>query len=170
MMWKQYKTKLILLIIAGTILLAAGVYAGFKLGRSSNNSNFMIDPNAVEIDKDYLAGLQYNPSTANQGNFIHHLFTDLYFTPDATTQELPAWNDPANTYNLMITLHLSGEAEPLAVSGLILPGQMLTSVILAHGLAAGDYDATLVSTPIDDQGNVYGSLNAQVIIHVVNSR
>ncbi len=56
MMWKQYKTKLILLIIAGTILLAAGVYAGFKLGRSSNNSNFMIDPNAVEIDKDYLAG------------------------------------------------------------------------------------------------------------------
>jgi hypothetical protein len=70
----------------------------------------------------------------------------------------------------MITLHLSGEAEPLAVSGLILPGQMLTSVILAHGLAAGDYDATLVSTPIDDQGNVYGSLNAQVIIHVVNSR
>ena len=118
MMWKQYKRKLILLIIAGTMLLAAGVYAGFKLGRSGNNSNLAIDPNAVPIDEAYLASQHYNPSTAVQGSFIHHLFTDLYFTVGSTTQELPVWNDLENPYNLMVTLYLEDEEEPLAENSL----------------------------------------------------
>lgn len=170
MMWKLYKTKLILLIIAGTMLLVAGVYTGFKLGRSSEGFNLTTDPNAVMIDEAYLASQQYNPSTAVQGNFIHHLFTDLYFTPSSTTQELPVWNDPENPYHLMVTLYLEDEEEPLIVSGLIPPGQMLSSVTLAHVLAEGDYIATLVDTPADDRGNVYGSLSAKVTIHVVDDR
>lgn len=161
---------MILLIIAGALLLAASVYAGFKLGRSSKSANLTTDPNAVEIDKDYLNTLQHNPSAANQGNFIHHLFTDVYFTPGSTTQELPTWNDPENSCNLMVALHLLGEEEPLAASGLIPPGQMLSSITLAHTLATGDYNATLVCTPVDDHGNVYGSLSAKVVIHVVDIR
>jgi len=169
-MWKQHKTKLILLVIAAFFLLAAGVYTGFKLGRSSKGSMLAADPNAVAIDRNYLNTLQYNTSTASQGNFIHHLFTDLYFSSNTTTQELPAWNDPENPYNLMVTLNLSGEEEPLAASGLIPPGQMLSSITLAHALTVGDYDATLLCTPIDDHGNTYGSLSAKVVIHVVDSK
>ena len=169
-MWKQYKGKLILLIAAGILLVAAGVYAGFKLGVSGRGSSSMLDPNAVTIDEAYLASQQYNPSTAVQGNFIHHLFTDLHFIAGSTTQELPVWNDPENPYNLMVMLYLEGEEEPLAASGLIPPGQMLSSVTLTHVLAAGDYTATLINTPADDQGNVYGSLSAKVTIHVVDDR
>jgi len=169
-MWQQYKKKLILLIIAGVLLLASGIYTGYKLGASGRGSSTMLDPNAVPIDEAYLASQHYNPSTAVQGSFFHHLFTDLYFTPDATIQELPAWNDPANTYNLMISLNLSGEVEPLSVSGLIPPGQMLSSITLAHGLAVSEYDAILVCTPIDDHGNTYGSLSAKAVIHVVDSK
>ena len=130
----------------------------------------MLDPNAVPIDEAYLASQHYNPSTAVQGSFIHHLFTDLYFTVGSTTQELPVWNDPENPYHLMVTLYLEDEEEPLIVSGLIPPGQMLSSVTLAHVLAEGDYIATLVDTPADDRGNVYGSLSAKVTIHVVDDR
>ena len=167
-MWKQYKTKLILLLLAGVLLLAAGVYAGFRLGRSGEGPNLAADPSAVKIDRDYLNTLQYNPSTATQGNFIHHLFADVYFTSDSISEELPAWNDPENTYNLMIALNLSGEEAPLVTSGPIPPGQMLSSVTLSHVLAAGDYNATFVCTPIDDHGNVYGSLSAKLAIHVVD--
>ncbi len=130
----------------------------------------MLDPNAVPIDEAYLASQHYNPSTAVQGNFIHHLFTDLYFTPGSTTQELPVWNDPENPYSLMVTLYLDGEEGPLVVSGFIPPGQMLSSVTFTHVLAAGDYSATLINTPADDQGNVYGSLSAKVVIHVTDDR
>lgn len=159
-----------LLMLAGVLLLAAGVYAGFRLGRSGGGSNFATDPNAVKIDRDYLNTLQYNPSTAVQGNFIHHLFTDVYFTPDSIAQELPAWNDPENTYNLMIALNLSGEEAPLVTSGPIPPGQMLSSVTLSHVLTAGDYDATFVCTPIDDHGNACGSLSAKVVVHVADGK
>ena len=169
-MWKQYKNKLILLIIAGVLLLASGIYTGYKLGASGRWSSPMLDPNAVPIDDAYLASQHYNPSTAVQGSFIHHLFTDLYFTVGSTTQELPVWNDPENPYHLMVTLYLEDEEEPLIVSGLIPPGQMLSSVTLAHVLAEGDYIATLVDTPADDRGNVYGSLSAKVTIHVVDDR
>ena len=151
------------------LLLEAGVYAGFRLGRSSDGSNLAIDPNALTVDKDYQNTLQCNPSTANQGNFIYHLFTDVYFICDAVTQDLPAWNDAGNTYNLMIMLTLSEEEEPLVVSCIILPGQMLSSVNLAHELATGDYNPMFVCTLVDDYGNAYGSLSANVIIHVVNS-
>jgi len=130
----------------------------------------MLDPNAVPIDEAYLASQHYNPSTAVQGSFFHHLFTDLYFTVGSTAQELPVWNDPENPYNLMVTLYLEDEEEPLVASGLIPPGQMLSSVTLAHALAAGEYTATLVNTPADDRGNVYGSLSAKVVIHVVDDR
>ena len=169
-MWKQYKAKLIILIIAGILLLAAGVYAGFKLGVSGRGSSQMLDPNAVMIDEAYLVSLHYNPSTAVQGNFIHHLFTDLHFIAGLTTQELPVWNDPENPYNLMVTLYLEDEEEPLATSGLIPSGQMLSSITLAHVLVVGDYTATLVNTPVDDRGNVYGSLSAKVTIHVTDNR
>ena len=169
-MWKQYKGKLILLIAAGILLVAAGVYAGFKLGATDRGPSSMLDPNAVTIDEAYLAFQHYNPSTAVQGSFIHHLFSDLHFTAGLTTQELPVWNDPENPYHLMVTLSLADEEEPLIVSGLIPPGQMLSSVTLAHVLAEGDYIATLVDTPADDRGNVYGSLSAKVTIHVVDDR
>ena len=49
-MWKQYKGKLILLIAAGILLVAAGVYAGFKLGATDRGPSSMLDPNAVTID------------------------------------------------------------------------------------------------------------------------
>ena len=130
----------------------------------------MLDPNAMPIDEAYLASQHYNPSTAVQGSFIHHLFTDLYFTVGSTTQELPVWNDPENPYSLMVTLYLDGDEEPLVMSALIPPGQMLSSVSLAHVLAEGEYTATLVDTPADDQGNVYGSLSAKVTIHVTEDR
>ena len=169
-MWKRHKIKLILLIAAGILLLAAGVYAGFKLGATGRGPSSMLDPNAVTIDEAYLASQHYNPSTAVQGNFIYHLFTDLHFTACSTTQELPVWNDPENPYNLMVMLYLEGEKEPLAASGLIPPGQMLSSVTLSHMLIAGDYAATLINTPTDDQGNVYGSLSAKVTIHVTEDR
>ena len=158
------------MIAAGILLLAAGVYAGFKLGASGRGSSSMLDPNAMTIDKDYLNTQQYNPSTAVQGSFIHHLFTDLHFTAGSTTQELPVWNDPENPYHLMVKLYLDGEEEPLVASGLIPPGQMLSSVTLTHVLAAGDYTAMLINTPADNQGNVYGSLSAKVTIHVTDDR
>ena len=169
-MWKQYKNKLILLIIAGVLLLASGIYTGYKLGASGRWSSPMLDPNAVPIDDAYLASQHYNPSTAVQGSFTHHLFTDLYFTVGSTTQELPVWNDPENPYSLMVTLYLDDDEEPLVTSALIPPGQMLSSVTLTHVLAAGDYTATLINTPTDDQGNVYGSLSAKVTIHVADDR
>lgn len=169
-MWKQYKNKLILLIIAGVLLLVSGVYAGFKLGTTDRGLSSMLDPNAVPIDEAYLASQHYNPSTAVQGSFTHHLFTDLYFTVGSTTQELPVWNDPENPYSLMVTLYLDGDEEPLVTSALIPPGQMLSSVTLTHVLAAGDYTAMLINTPADDQGNVYGSLSAKVTIHVTEDR
>ena len=130
----------------------------------------MLDPNAVTIDEAYLASQHYNSSIAAQGNFIHHLFTDLHFIAGSATQELPVWNDPENPYNLMVTLYLEDEEEPLVASGLIPPGQMLSSVTLAHVLAEGDYIATLIDTPADDQGNVYGSLSAKVTIHITEDR
>ena len=169
-MWKQYKKKLILLIIAGVLLLASGIYAGFQLGASGRKSSSKLDLNVVPIDEAYLTSQHYNPSTAVQGSFIHHLFTDLHFIAGSATQELPVWNDPENPYNLMVTLYLEDEEEPLAASGLIPPGQMLSSVTLTHVLAAGDYTATLINTPADDQGNVYGSLSAKVTIHVTDDR
>ena len=169
-MWQQHKKKLILLIIAGLLLLASGIYTGFKLGASGRGASSMPDPNAVPIDEAYLASQHYNPSTAVQGSFIHHLFTDLYFTVGSTMQELPVWNDPENPYHLMVTLYLDGEEEPLVASGLIPPGQMLSSVTLTHVLAAGDYTVMLVNMPADDQGNVYGSLSAKVVIHVTEDR
>ena len=169
-MWQQHKKKLILLIITGVLLLASGIYTGFKLGASRRGASSMLDPNAVTIDEAYLASQHYNPSTAVQGSFTHHLFTDLYFTVGSTMQELPVWNDPENPYSLMVTLYLDGDEEPLVTSGLIPPGQMLSSVSLVHVLAEGEYTATLVDTPADDQGNVYGSLSAKVTIHVADDR
>jgi hypothetical protein len=170
-MLDKHKTKIIILAVTGILFVLSAVYASYQLGmRKGSHSGELglsSDPNAVMIDQDYLATLQgYNSITAEQGQFIHHAFTDLYFKADSLIQECPAWCDPANHYNMFVSMRLVGSDELLFTTGTIAPGQMLSSITLNHTLEPGLYQATMTYTPVDDRGNAYGSLTTDVVVHV----
>ncbi|HOH95901.1 MAG: hypothetical protein BWY11_00167 [Firmicutes bacterium ADurb.Bin182] len=175
---QQHKRKLIILVVALLFLVVAIIVflSGQKPIPSTTVKAFLEDPNAVEIDAVFLKEFQnYDCKTVEQGYFIHNCFSQLYFKSDTTAQELAVWNDPANDKGLIATLYL-GNAEAvenadesielLYKSSVIKPGRMLTIVDMVRGLKAGDYDATIIYTPVDDFGNIYGSLITPVKLHV----
>jgi len=170
-MLKQHKTKNIILSVIVIFLILSAIYASYQLGvsKGSHSSGIKLsnDPSAVTIDQDYLTTLQgYNSYSSEQGQFIHHAFTDLYFKADSLIQECPAWCDPRNQYNMFVSMKLLGSNELLFTTGTIAPGQMLSSITLNQTLEHGLYQATMTYTPVDDRGNVYGSLTTNVVVHV----
>ena len=170
-MFDKHKAKTIIVFVAGFFIVMSAIYASYELGMSKGNPSgelgFSSDPNAITIDQNYMiAHHGYNSTTAEQGQFIHHAFTDLYFKANSLIQECPAWCDPRNQYNMFVSMKLLGSDELLFTTGTIVPGQMLSSITLNQTLEHGLYQATMTYTPVDDRGNVYGSLTTNVVVHV----
>lgn len=175
---RQYKKKLIILVAALLFLVAAiiGFLLSQKPAPSTTVKAFLEDPNAVKIDAAFMKEFQnYDCQTVKQGYFTHNCFTQIYFKSGTLAQELAVWNDPVNDKGLIATLYLGKteavenadeSVELLYKSSVIKPGRMLTVVDMARILEVGDYDATIIYTPVDDSGNIYGSLVTPVKLHV----
>ena len=194
MILKKYLKQIILIAVAFILLLAAGVYAGYKLGQGQritgeadtqdSPDEEALDAYAVDIDKEYLDSLSnrddvHNDNPLTDGSKMkYHLFKDVYFISGNTVQELPIWNDPVNELAIKVDVWLEDEWEadgimlgttklPLISTGAITPGKRLMQVELSRPLEAGTYQATFVFTPIGGAGTVCLPLEAHSTIHVM---
>lgn len=194
-MLKKHKNQVVLLAIACIFLLGAGVYAGIKIGQrqslagqekagqiaTDNGRVVDADPNAVNIDNNYLDSLNQGEGILDEHtqtsaqSMKYHLFTDVWFTAEKTEQELPIWNDPSNEQSMRVQIWLQEDfstkqdeqtATALITTGSIAPGQMLSEVKLSSPLEAGTYPAVFVYTPVDRVGTKYSSFEVRTLIHV----
>lgn len=190
------KLFILLIIAIIIMLLSLAYYLGTQATRSmsgdgSGSVTGSNDHNAVTIDQDYLNSLNIGGSTdqdQGQDYFIHHCFLNLYFQAGQLEQEMPVWNDPGNTESMVVKLYIvtgdesddqatgqgaeptadqaASDGELLFTSGTIPPGMMLSSIKLTSTLRAGDYKATVVSTPMDANGTPGNSVRSMVDLHV----
>ena len=72
--------------------------------------------------------------------------------------------DNAGKYDMMFTVTLAGEDEPLAETGLIPAGQSALKLHLAKPLDPGEYDATVLVQPYRTDGSATNNAEIQIVL------
>ena len=150
---QKKKKRVIIIVLAVAVALALGLFVGLKLagGNKSDTSGVSIDPSATAIVKS---------DESTQGVAIPGWGS--FTIPPNTTQldgMVDFYNPEENeglyylTYELRIKDNSLQGYETLYTSGLIPPGQHITSITLSRGLDAGEYEGIVFVQPykMDDE-------------------
>ena len=132
-----------LLLAAAVASLAAAVIVG-SLEKEGANDDLTIDP----YSGTYVAAEQEEPEESPSGIAIPG-WGSICIKAGETLVDVNLENpiDNKDGYNMSFALHLKGETEALAETGLIRPGESALKLKLSRPLDVGTYEATVHVQP-----------------------
>ncbi|MCD7844124.1 MAG: hypothetical protein LUG17_05830 [Clostridiales bacterium] len=169
------KRTLALLIILAFLLVAGGVAVGLNWNRwfggeeaaSSSAEGFTpdIDPDAADWDDSALTDASGDGEEA-VGIKIPG-YPSITIPADQETVSVALLNPEGNPCYFTFTLVLKDTDEVLYTSGMVPPGQAITSITLSRSLEAGEYDAVIqITTASLEDGSAMNGANVEAVLIV----
>lgn len=167
-MAEKNKSKLapILIILMLALLIAAGVIIALLIsGKDSGNS----DDSSLNFTPGSGIGYEINASVITSGDIafsqpegVAVRFKPLAISNDGINFDCEIGNSLANKLDMYIDIYSDVAAtDQLYISGLMRPGEGITSFKARHEMPKGNYDVVLVLTLVEDD---HSTLHAQSIV------
>ncbi|MCD8397983.1 MAG: hypothetical protein LUD12_12530 [Lachnospiraceae bacterium] len=166
------KRTLAILLIIIVLLVAGGVILGMNWDRwfgdgAETTEAFTpeLDPDASDWDGSDLTNVS-GDETESVGIQIPG-YPSITIPADEETVSVALLNPEGNPCYFTFTLVLKDTDEVLYTSGMVAPGQAITSITMSRALEAGEYDAVIqITTASLEDGSAMNGANVETVLIV----
>ncbi|MCC8120697.1 MAG: hypothetical protein LIO42_01630 [Oscillospiraceae bacterium] len=168
------KKALPALLLAAAVLIAGGVVLGmnwdrwFGGGQTETAEGFTpeLDPDAQDWDGGALTDATAGEESVSTGIQIPG-YPSITIPAGEETVSVALLNPEGNPCYFTFTLVLKDTQEVLYTSGMVAPGQAITSITMSRALEAGEYDAVIqITTASLEDGSAMNGANVETTLIV----